>query len=125
MRDLGSVGYAPTAEPTTAKIEHMSLFTIRVEYHFEDAPDVRRRLDLLERKVSAMHDEFKAAVTRLEKATTTVGARLDKLASQIEGGLSAAEAAPIVAELTALGDKLEAMGKDPANPDPEPMPDPA
>lgn len=76
------------------------------------------RLGALEGRVKAMHEEFEAAVDKLEKATTAVGVKLDKLAADIVGGLSAEEAAPIVAELTALGDKLEAMGKNPADPVP-------
>ncbi len=69
-----------------------------------------------------MHEEFQAAITRIESATTAVGARLDALAAKLETGVTAEEAVPLIAELTALGDKLEAMGKDPANVDPVPMP---
>ncbi len=95
---------------------------IHVYHHFDDAPDVRRRLEALEGKVSVMHEEFQAAITRIESATTAVGARLDALAAKLATGVTAEEAAPLIAELTSLGDKLEAMGKDPANPDPIPMP---
>jgi len=83
--------------------------------------DVVSRLAALEERVTAMHEEFQKAVKRLDEATTAVGVKLDKLAKQIEGGLSADEAAPIVAELTRLGDSLEAMGKDPNNPVPVPV----
>jgi hypothetical protein len=82
------------------------------------------RLGALEGKVNAMHEEFKAGFERLEKATTAVGERLDELAKELEGGVTAEEAVPLMAQLTSLGDKLEAMGKKPADPDPVPLPPP-
>lgn len=73
----------------------------------------------------ALVDDMKAGFARVDAATTAVGARLDALAAAIAGGVSAADAAPMVAELTKLGDSLEAMAKDPNNPTPTPLPPPA
>jgi hypothetical protein len=100
----------------------MKLFEIYVHHCFDETPGVLRRIEAIERKVSAMHEEFQAAIVRIETATTAVGARLDALAAKLANGVTAEEAAPLIAELTALGDKLEAMGKDPVNPDPVPLP---
>lgn len=99
-------------------------FEIHIYHHYLDSDlhDMSRQLSQLERKVSAMHEEFKAGFDRLDKATTAIGLRLDKIAAELAGGVSAAEAVPLMAQLTALGDKLEAMGKDPVAPDPVPMP---
>lgn len=65
-----------------------------------------------------MHDEFAAQLKRIDDATNAVAARLDKLSEQLKNGLSAEEAAQVVAQLQADADRLEVLGKDPANPVP-------
>lgn len=76
------------------------------------------------KKAMAVLQEVKDVLGRIDKATNDVAAKLDKLADQIaKGGLTAAEEDGVVTELRATADRLETLGKDPANPVPsEPAP---
>jgi hypothetical protein len=80
-------------------------------YHHFDCPcDVAGRLEAIERKLNAMHEEMTAFFTRLDKATDAIAARLEKLTT--DPALPAEIKAKLEEEIT----RLEAMGKDPENP---------
>lgn len=68
------------------------------------------RLEAIERKVAKMHEEMNAFFARMDKATSDIAARLEKLATD------PALPADIKAKLETEIATLEAMGKDPANP---------
>jgi hypothetical protein len=80
----------------------------------------RRRL----RKM-ATREEFDAVVGKFNEATNAIAARITKLEGTIAGaGLSAEAEATVLAELHAVADGLKALGADPSNPVPEPVPMP-
>lgn len=88
-----------------------------------------RRLAALTEKVDELMTvttEVRALTARIDEATNAIGARLQALADRLEGDISAADAALIKADLEAEATRLEAMGRDPANPIPPepPMPTP-
>lgn len=103
-------------------------FEIHHYHHSDDSlrdiafRDLAKRLGELERKVTSMKEVFEEAVKELRDGTTAVSERLSRLSAEIDGGLSAAEAAPIVAEMKGIAASLKAMGNDPANPNPVPLP---
>ena len=67
--------------------------------------------------------EFTAAFAKVDVATSDIAARIAKLSSNI-GSMSAEEEDAAKAELDRITATLEAMGKDPANPVPVPLPAP-
>ena len=96
---------------------------IHVHLHHHSDPallEVISRLGTLERKIDAMHAETKQLVVELNDATNAVAAKLDKLITNADGGLTLEEAVEHNAALAAIRDQLRAMGADPANPIPTP-----
>lgn len=103
---------------------------IRIDHlHIECDPG---KLDLilvnlaqLKEAIMAISQDLQTVLTRIDTATNAIAARLDALAAKISTDMSAEDVAAVQATLTADADRLEAMGKDPANPAPNPAPAPA
>lgn len=74
---------------------------------------------LWERTMSRF-DEIEALQVALNAATNLIAERIQRLIDRIgQSGLSEAEAAEVVADLTELQGRLVALGQDPENPIPE------
>ncbi len=114
--------FEPDAVKTAKIIANTAMsLEIHVYHHFDATPsDVAGKLEAILRKLEPMHEEFESLRVRLDKATTDIGARLQKLLDQISGGVSKEEATQLIAEFTPTVEQLESMGKDPANPVPTP-----
>jgi hypothetical protein len=103
-------------EESTMKLDINAV--IHNHHSDDDLCEVLRRLGNIERKIDAMHAETKQLMTEVFEATNKVAAKIDKLISNAEGGLTKEEAVEHNAELAKLRDSLQAMGADPANPIP-------
>lgn len=99
--------------------------TINVYHHFPDKGKdelmvkIFETLNLLKSKIEIMGqklDEILAQVSGINDATNNIAADLERLAEQITGGLTSAEADSVVAGLTAAADKLKAIAD--INPEP-------
>lgn len=105
--------------------------TIRVIHSFENNSDdefkrkIFETLNLLKSKIEIMGqklDEILAQVSGINDATNNIAADLERLAGQISGGLSAAEADSVIADLKTAADKLKAIAD--INPEDVPPPPP-
>jgi len=90
--------------------------------------EVLRKLDqiiikqdkILERenKIMALAQEILDLIKKVDEATNAVAARIDRLAARIGTSLSSSEVTDIKAALAAESDRLQTLGRDPANPIP-------
>ena len=70
----------------------------------------------------ATAQDFSNLVTRLNTDTNALAAKIDALVAKLsDSGLSAAEETQALADLSAVADRLEVLGADPANPVPNPI----
>ena len=106
--------------------------TIRIDHyvHADITDDVAARLQRIEDKIDKLLSEGEeimaldtALAKRLDDATNALATKLTAMQDKLDaaakaGGLTAAEAAALSAQLEPDIAKLEAMGKDPANPVP-------
>lgn len=70
-----------------------------------------------------MKEDFAQGLKDVEEATTAIGARIDKyIADQAAGGMTAEDEAAQLARLQQDAAALKAMGKNPADPVPVPVP---
>lgn len=92
--------------------------TIRVIHSFEHNSDdefkrkIFEHLNLLNTKIEIMGeklDAINAQLAGINDATNNIAADLERLAGQITGGLSSAEADAVVASLQVAADKLKAI----------------
>lgn len=94
------------------------MFTIRVVHTFENNSDdefkrkIFETLNLLKSKIQTMGeklDAINAQLAGINDATNNIAADLERLASQVSGGLTADEANTVVASLQVAADKLKAI----------------
>lgn len=98
--------------------------TINVYHHFPQGSDglltkIFETINYLKSKIEIMGiklDEILAQVAGIDAATNNIAADLDRLAAQVAGGLTAAEADSVVAGLQVAADKLKAIAD--INPEP-------
>jgi hypothetical protein len=77
---------------------------------------LRADLIRLREQGAHMNAETKAALARIETATTDLGTRVTALIAKIGTGMSDAEVLEVNSELGDIGARLEGMAKDPENP---------
>jgi outer membrane biosynthesis protein TonB len=75
--------------------------------------------------MNATTQQLNDLAAKFDTATNEVAKDLADLRAQITGGISAEDAAPLVAKLAATEARLTALGADPENPVPQPTPTPA
>ena len=89
-------------------------------YHIHlDSGSADRKLDQLLAQgedIFMATTETKAAMSRIDAATTAIGDRISALIAKIGTGMSQAEVDEVNAGLNAEATKLEGMGKDPDAP---------
>jgi predicted nucleic acid-binding Zn-ribbon protein len=99
--------------------------TINVYHHFKSDGNsellskIFEQLNLLNTKITKMGeklDAINAQLAGINDATNNIAADLERLADQIKGGLTAAEADTVVASLQVAADKLKAIAD--INPEP-------
>jgi uncharacterized protein YoxC len=99
--------------------------TINVYHHFPDKGKdelmvkIFETLNLLKSKFEIMSeklDAINAQLSGINDATNNIAADLERLATQITGGLTSAEADTVVASLQVAADKLKAIAD--INPEP-------
>lgn len=84
-----------------------------------------RELTIWRQSVMATLEQYDAALTKIESATTDIGNRIKDLEDSIKNmGLTAEQEDTLLTRLSGLGDSLVAMGKKPENPVPVPVPIP-
>lgn len=105
--------------------------TIRVIHSFENNSDdefkrkIFETLNLLKSKIEIMGqkaDEIKADTALINENLTNLSADLDRIASQIEGGLTEAEATAVAADVKDLAARTKALAD--RNPEDVPPPPP-
>jgi hypothetical protein len=94
----------------------------------EHAGQVDRRLDDILSHVRAIHiqgaetlmatADVRAAMARIDAATTAISERIATLTAKVGTGMSEADVKDVTAGLNAEADKLSAMGSDADNPTP-------
>lgn len=119
------------ARPFVLKQDGPIDINIHVHFHHHDEDgqqnakldNLAKTLSRIGKLIMATADEFKIALAKVEVATTAIGARLQKyIDDKNAGGMTAAEETAALAQLGVLATSLETMGKDPANPVPDPLP---
>lgn len=87
--------------------------------NFLRMPETLRQIQLEQVKLMAVTQEVRTVLDRLNKATNEIGAKLDRIATQIEeGGMSKQDEADVVTELRGIADRAEGLAADPSNPVP-------
>ncbi len=100
------------------------MISLRIDiYHHFESPgnvDIPAKLELMHLALTKIDgkvdtimsavDDLRTEMAKIDAATTEIGADLTRLAEQIAGGISAADAVAVVAELKARADTLTAMG---------------
>jgi hypothetical protein len=101
--------------------------TINVYHHFPDKGKdelmvkIFEQLKFLNTKIEIMGeklDAINAQLSGINDATNNIAADLERLATQISGGLTATEADTVVASLQVAADKLKAIADINAEPTP-------
>ena len=81
---------------------------------------VLNRLSILEEKLVALADDFKAGIAQLNTETNAVAALITALTSKITNSMSDADVATIKAGFATLSDRLTTLAVDPTQPVPPP-----
>jgi len=90
---------------------------------FTALADLARRVGKLEASLMSLKDDFDAAMSSIDEKTTDLGKRIDAIVAKLQNpSVTPEEKTALLNHLTAIGDTLDAMAKDPANPVPEPTP---
>lgn len=99
-----------------------------VHLHDDDAVSVHGILDQILTRLRALeaqgvqqhmvNADTKAAMTRIETATTDLGTRITALTAKIGTGMTDQDVADVNTELGSIAANLEGMAKDPENPVP-------
>jgi chromosome segregation ATPase len=106
------------------------MFTTNNYYYFPDSGDnkllskifdqiksINSKLEIMGEKL----DAIKAELSAINESTNNIAADLDRLADQITGGLTAAEAESVVSELKSTSEQLKAIAaKNPETGEPTP-----
>jgi hypothetical protein len=92
---------------------------IHVHHHgddklFTEIKSINSKIEIMGEKL----DQIKEQLSGINDATNNIAADLERLAGQIAGGLSEAEADSVVAELKTTADKLKAIADINAEPTP-------
>lgn len=98
---------------------------IHVHNHNHSDEKVLEVLNLLKSKIEIMGqkaDEIKADTALINENLTNLSADLDRIATQIEGGLTAEEADTVVADVRSLAARTKALAD--RNPEVVPPPPP-
>lgn len=114
-----------TSEPMPITVNFPETLTINLNVTLptDALAEVNEKLDqilLQGEKLMSKATEINELVTAMNDATNEIASDLEALRAQIAGGLSAEEAADVVAKLDGLKARLVALGQDPADPVPAP-----
>lgn len=92
---------------------------ITVTIHLADSANLNAGVaELKEAILMTIKQDFDALVGKIDEGTNKVSARIDALAASVKSNMTEAEVSDLKTKLGAEADKLEAMGKDPADPVP-------
>jgi methyl-accepting chemotaxis protein len=90
-----------------------------MEKIFEQLKSINTKIEIMGEKLDAIN----SALAEINDSTNNIAADLDRLAQQISGGLTAAEADSVVSELKTTSDQLKAIAaKNPETGEPTPPP---
>lgn len=88
--------------------------TFRIYHHFhiqsENEGEILKQLSIIiknQEKMSQELEDIKAALADVNDATNNIAADLERLASEISGGITKVEAAAVAASLRQAADKLK------------------
>ncbi len=99
---------------------------IHIHVHLHGDKELVTEIKSINSKIEIMSeklDAINAQLAAINDSTNNIAADLDRLASQIAGGLTAEEADTVVSQLTATSEQLKAIAA--KNPEPgEPTPAP-
>jgi chromosome segregation ATPase len=86
---------------------------------FEQLKSINTKIEIMSEKLDAIN----AQLASINESTNNIAADLDRLADQISGGLTAAEADSVVSQLKTTSDQLkEIAAKNPETGEPTPPP---
>jgi len=94
---------------------------IHVYHHYcpdKSMDDVVHRLGALEKRVTAMHEEMKAALKEIDDETNSLSARVDAIAANLAEGMTKEQTLEAIAEAKAISARLKGIAADPNNPVP-------
>ena len=99
---------------------------IHIHVHQHGDQQIVSQLNSINQKLEIMSEKLDAinsVLAEINDSTNNIAADLDRLAGQISGGLTAAEADSVVAELKTTSDQLKAIAaKNPETGEPTPPP---
>jgi archaellum component FlaC len=99
---------------------------IHIHVHQHGDQQIVSQLNSINQKLEIMGEKLDAinsVLAEINESTNNIAADLDRLAGQISGGLTAAEADSVVAELKTTSDQLKAIAaKNPETGEPTPPP---
>jgi len=99
---------------------------IHIHVHQHGDQQIVSQLNSINQKLEIMGEKLDAinsVLAEINDSTNNIAADLDRLAGQISGGLTAAEADSVVAELKTTSDQLKAIAaKNPETGEPTPPP---
>jgi len=97
---------------------------IHIHVHQHGDQQIVSQLNSINQKLEIMGEKLDAinsVLAEINESTNNIAADLDRLAGQISGGLTAAEADSVVAELKTTSDQLKAIAaKNPETGEPTP-----
>jgi hypothetical protein len=102
----------------------MRLFEIVQHHHYHHDEPPERVIELLQRIVTQQQEFLmvseatKAALARIETATTDLGTRVRAIQEKVGIGMTDADVTDVNTELGSIASNLEGMAKDPENPIP-------
>lgn len=87
--------------------------------YLHEVEQVTDRILMKWEKIMATAQDFKTLVSEINTETDRVAAKIQEIMDKVSSsGLSGAEEAEILGDLTGVRDRLATIGKDPANPIP-------